>query len=309
MDTEYLKKDDFISVPAGAHITFHGIDWDEAKKPGNINAGGSLRYNTISTATTRAHTHEFAEFFLVINGRIRHIINGEIQDLETGSLVFVRPSDVHRFEKLGEHSCELINVAFKLEFLLELSEYLGNDYFMRRYTGPVISPIFQLSIDETEQLANELIRMNTLQRTAEDLARLKVKILLARVFSKYFLEKNNCQNSDDKPEWFEKLCQNIKNDGNLKRGLDYMKQKAPCTQEHLCKCFRKYMDKTPTEYITEVRIKRAAQKLVETDKKILAIALNLGFQSQSYFYKMFKKYYSVSPGKYRKISRRNEIPV
>ena len=309
MDAEFLKKDNFISVPAGANITFHGIDWDKSKIPGNINAGGNLRYNTISKATTKKHTHEFAEFFLLISGKIKHLINGEEQNLEMGTLVFVRPSDIHSFKRLEDYSCEIINVAFKLEFLLDLSVYLGNDYFMRNYTGPVISPVFKLSLDETEKLANELIRMNTLQKTSMDLARLKVKILLARIFSKYFLERDEHHPADEKPKWFKELCSEMRNINNLKQGLKYMKRKAPCTQEHLCKSFRKYMDKTPTEFITEERIKKAAQKLVETDKKILAISLNLGVQSLSYFYKMFKKYYGIPPGKYRKISRQNEIPV
>lgn len=309
MSTEFLKKDDFISVPAGANITFHGIDWDKTKQPGNITAGGNLRYNTISRATTKPHTHEFAEFFLIIDGKIMHIVNSEQQKLETGTLVFVRPSDVHCFERLQDYSCELINVAFKLEFLLDLSEYLGNDYFMRKYTGPVISPLFKLSLNETEKLANELIRMNTLQKTSEDLARLKIKILLARIYSKYFLEKDSRDHSVEKPEWFDRLCRAMLSIDNLKIGLEYMKKEAPCTQEHLCKCFRNYLGKTPTEFITEQRIKKAAQKLAETDRKILAIALNLGFQSLSYFYKMFKKYYGIAPGKYRQISRKNEIPV
>ncbi|MCF7885227.1 MAG: AraC family transcriptional regulator [Candidatus Marinimicrobia bacterium] len=308
METVFLKKDDFISVPAGAHITFHGIDWDQSKRQSNISVGGSLRYNTISKATTKAHTHEFAEFFLIIEGKIRHIINGEQQELETGTLVFIRPSDRHYFEQFNNSACKLINVAFKLEFLLDLSQYLGNDYFMRNYTGPVISPIFKLSLKETENLANELIRMNTLQRTSTDLARLKIKILLARIFSNYFLEQPSHM-TRNLPPWFENLCNSMNKIKNLKKGLQHMKKEAPCTQEHLCKCFQKYMDRTPTDFITELRIKKAAQKLIETDKKILAISLQLGFQSLSYFYKMFKKYYGVSPGRYRKISQQNEIPI
>jgi len=308
MDAKYLKKDDFISVPAGANITFHGIDWDKTKQPGNISVG-NLRYITISKATTRPHTHEFAEFFIIIEGKVKHIINSEEQELETGTLVFVRPSDVHYFKGLGNYSCKLINVAFKLEFLLDLSKYLENDYFMRKYTGPVVAPVFQLSLAETEKLANELIKMNTLQRTSTDLARVKVKILLSKIFSKYFFDKKYELKADEKPEWFEELCKNMKVVDNLKKGLAYMKKKAPCTQQHLCKAFQKYLEMTPTEFITEQRIKKAAQKLVETDKKILAISLRLGFQSLSYFYKMFKKYYGLPPGKYRKISRQNEIPI
>jgi hypothetical protein len=30
-------------------------------------------------------------------------------------------------------ACELVNVAFRLEFLLDLSTFLGNDFFMRNF--------------------------------------------------------------------------------------------------------------------------------------------------------------------------------
>jgi len=83
---------------------------------------------------------------------------------------------------------------------------------------------------------------------------------------------------------------------NLFGGLKRMKQLAPCTQEHLCKCFRKYLDKTPMEFINEQRIKQATKQIVETDAKILAVAMELGFISLSRFYSMFKKFYGISAG-------------
>ena len=60
---------------------------------------------------------------------------------------------------------------------------------------------------------------------------------------------------------------------------------------------------------SEMEDKRTYAVIVETDGKILAVALDLGFQSLSRFYGMFKKYYGVSPARYRAMSRRNDIPI
>lgn len=304
-----LASDNFVHVPAGASITFHRLVWEGGRKPESIQAGSDLRYHSLVGDATALHTHEFAEFFLVLSGKIKHIINSEEQDLQSGTLVFIRPTDVHGFERLGEAACELVNVAFRLEFLLDLSEYLGNDFFLRRYTGPVVSPVFKLSMSETEELAVRLIRMNALQNTSVDLARLKIKIMLAEIFTRFFLEVDSSGGHHDRPVWFDQLCLDMKKTENLAGGLPVMKRLAPCSQEHLCKCFRKYLDKTPTEFINELRIKQAAKQIVETDGKILAVALDLGFQSLSRFYGMFKKYYGVSPARYRAMSRRNDIPI
>lgn len=304
-----LTQNDFTSMPSGANITFHRLAWDSGRQSVCLNAGPDLRYHILASDVTALHTHEFAEFFLIVSGRIKHLINSEYQALQTGALVFIRPNDVHGFEQLEGSACELVNVAFRLEFLRDLSVYLGNDYFLRKYTGPVTSPVFQLSLPETEELATQLIRMNALQSTAHDLARLKIKIMIADVFTRFFLEEGAPCSNCGRPAWFEQLNLEMVKQENLAGGLERMKQLAPCTQEHLCKCFRKYLDKTPTEFINEQRIKQAAKRIVETDEKILAVALDLGFRSLSRFYSMFRKYYGVAPAKYRAISRQNDIPI
>lgn len=309
MNAIALTQSKFTSFPAGASITFHRLAWEAGRRSFSMNAGPDLHYHILVSDATALHTHEFAEFFLVITGKIKHIINGECQLLDAGTLVFIRPTDVHGFEQREGSACELVNVAFKLEFLRDLSNYLGNDFFLRRYTGPVTSPVFKLSLSETDELATQLIRMNVLQHTAEDLARLKIKVLVADIFTRFFLDNKSSGAGRAYPEWFEQLIIEMEKQENLYGGLECMKELAPRTQAHLCKCFRLYLDKTPTEFINELRIKRAAKQIVETDDKILAIALDLGFTSLSRFHQLFKKYYGTSPGKYRLMSRQNDIPI
>lgn len=309
MNAIALTQSGFISFPAGANITFHRLAWESGRRSFSMNAGPDVRYHTLVSDATALHTHEFAEFFLIISGKIRHIINGEHQPLDAGTLVFIRPTDIHGFEQRDGAACELVNVAFKLEFLRDLSNYLGNDFFLRRYTGPVTSPVFKLSLAETDALATQLIRMNLLQSTAQDVARLKIKVLIAELFTRFFLDNESTGAGSDHPEWFEQLIVEMGKRENLYGGLVRMKVLAPCTQEHLCKCFRKYLDKTPTQFINELRIKRAAKQIVETDEKILSIALDLGFVSLSRFYYLFKKYYGIPPARYRLMSRQNDIPI
>jgi len=44
----------------------------------------------------------------------------------------------------------------------------------------------------------------------------------------------------------------------------------------------------------------AAVLLKNTQKTILAIALEVGYQSEAHFCKVFKNYYQLSPSQYRK---------
>lgn len=59
--------------------------------------------------------------------------------------------------------------------------------------------------------------------------------------------------------------------------------------------FKKHLDKTPRQYITEVRLDNARQMLLETDRPIGAIALETGFADHSHFTRAFSRHYGESP--------------
>ncbi len=63
--------------------------------------------------------------------------------------------------------------------------------------------------------------------------------------------------------------------------------------------FKKYMKQTPKEYQTACRVKRASALLGNADMSIVDIACRCGFSSQSFFTKIFRTAYGVTPAKYR----------
>ena len=153
------------------------------------------------------------------------------------------------------------------------------------------------------------MNINSLEVASVDLARLKIKTVIAVLFTTYFLKTDQVMADPEIPSWLDELCSKMRSEKNLARGLKGMQLMAGCTPEHLCKSFRKYLDKSPTEFINELRVNHAARLLSGGNEEIYAIATDLGFKSLSRFYHIFKKHYGVSPGKYRAIARKNEIPM
>ena len=64
--------------------------------------------------------------------------------------------------------------------------------------------------------------------------------------------------------------------------------------------FKKYLRKTPVRYLIEYRLKKAAEQLTRTDKKIIEIGLEAGFSGVSYFIEAFRKQYGICPSEYKK---------
>jgi AraC-like DNA-binding protein len=69
---------------------------------------------------------------------------------------------------------------------------------------------------------------------------------------------------------------------------------------HLCRYFKKVTGQTITEYIKRYRIDRAKELLVEDEKSITWIAYEVGFESHSYFDRIFHDVTKLTPQEFRK---------
>lgn len=69
------------------------------------------------------------------------------------------------------------------------------------------------------------------------------------------------------------------------------------------KNFRKCVGLSPGEYITNTRLSKSCQFLLETESSILQVALACGFTSLSAYNRHFTERYGVSPSKWKKARR------
>lgn len=63
--------------------------------------------------------------------------------------------------------------------------------------------------------------------------------------------------------------------------------------------FKKYLAKTPKQFINEVRLENARRLLVETNHAIAIIASETGFTDHSYFSRQFKRLFGELPSTFR----------
>ena len=70
--------------------------------------------------------------------------------------------------------------------------------------------------------------------------------------------------------------------------------------------FTKNTGQSFTAYLVEFRLEEACRLLQETDEPVVEIAYMTGYNSQSRFNNAFKKNKGISPGKYRKLCRKND---
>lgn len=94
-------------------------------------------------------------------------------------------------------------------------------------------------------------------------------------------------------------------DGNL--DLDTIANSVSYSKFHLNRMFFEIVGCTIHKYIQKRRLSEAARELIYSNKSILDISLDSGYETQQSFTLAFKKLYNMSPQVYRKM--KNYMPI
>ncbi|MCI6886931.1 MAG: AraC family transcriptional regulator [Lachnospiraceae bacterium] len=82
--------------------------------------------------------------------------------------------------------------------------------------------------------------------------------------------------------------------------LEELSEEFYLSKSYICRIFKEVTGYTISEYTNIHRIRKAKRYLEETDMSISEISHTLGYESLTYFERMFKHYMTLSPLKYRK---------
>ena len=127
----------------------------------------------------------------------------------------------------------------------------------------------------------------------------------------YQLAVNLRNSADEAPQTAEKGL----SEKRLKKMLSYIHENymsdlsvddiaasANISKSECFRCFRNIISKKPIGCLNDYRLKKAAELLAQTDMQITQICLACGFSHISYFGKVFRQQYGLSPKQFRELS-------
>ncbi len=247
------------------------------------------------------HCHEFYEIVITISGTVIQETNGKILNLPEGSLIFIRPDDVHGYiyDTPESNETTYINLTFTKETAEKLFDYFSDEQIVNNLLFSDMPPIVLLSNREKNQVLEQISQLNIVNWQDKKALKLKMRVILADIFVKFFFKLS--ENTDDKtPEWLSELIVEMKKPENFIAGTEKMIELSGKTREHLARCIKSYLGVTLSEFVNELRINYITNLLIHTNIKIIDMCYECGFQSLSNFYKVFKDKYGVSPSTFRK---------
>ncbi len=244
---------------------------------------------------TQLHTHDFFELFIVKQGCVLHINNEDETCMQRGDFSVVKDTDSHCFQKMSAERAAFVNISFSAAFFQELLKEKGIDEAkMFPYFTGKLSP---------SQLAATEEYLNLLTGSAErsEQHKLRQKELLKSLLQLILLDNMLTEGrlSKDAPLWLQQAIGALRRPDILQGGLKSFIYLCGHSQEHVTRQTRRYYHQTPSELINYYRIQYSQELLLNTDLSILEVSMCSGYESVSYFNRIFLQYTGVSPRTYR----------
>lgn len=100
-------------------------------------------------------------------------------------------------------------------------------------------------------------------------------------------------------EWIEQICYYLKNNFQQKLTLEIIAENCHGSAFNLQRTFKKIVGLSPLNYLNKIRLEHAKDLLISTDQSIKSIALNCGFNNDTYFSTLFKRNFQMTPTTFR----------
>lgn len=243
-----------------------------------------------------AHNHDFYELMLVVEGTGAHDVNGQALSVCPGTLALIRPDDKHALVPITGGSMAFLNVAFPPDPWLEFLALSRTDAWIRLWAKSSEPPQMQL-ISATlascrsafEQILHSYVEGATSLNLCSFWGTILPVLMRAAV----------PEAALDEPPWLESALQEMRRPENLAAGVGRFAAIAGVTPSHLARTLRAKRGESPTQFVNNLRIGRSAILLSTTGAEISEIAWECGFESLSYFYRLFVRRYGVPPRLFR----------
>jgi len=104
------------------------------------------------------------------------------------------------------------------------------------------------------------------------------------------------------------LVRNIKHYANeyyeKKLSLKTISKLYFVNEKYIGRLFKNQVGMSFHQYLNEIRLKKAEELLINTDKQIIDIGIKCGFENVSYFNRIFKQKYGITPTVFREVNRK-----
>lgn len=252
------------------------------------------------------HTHNYVEVVYMCSGRTRHIVNGSELILETGELLFLSPNAVQEIFPASEPDIA-VNFIILPEFFDRSLDMLGDGSSLIRNflieclkNGSQEIPYLHFKVADALPIQNLIENLIWLllheQNHKISLNQTTMGLLFLHLMN--LTDKAEIGKDHLKQELMLMVFRYI--DNHYRDGeLSDLAESLSYDLYWLSRMIKKATGRTYTQLLQEKRLGQAAWLLQNTSLPVTDICLDVGYHNFSYFYKIFRGKYRMSPLEFR----------
>jgi AraC-like DNA-binding protein len=252
------------------------------------------------------HFHSSYEIYFLLEGERSYFIENRTYHIGKGSLVFISPNRIHKTSVVHSPLHERILVEIEPQLMHRVVNLFCDLRIESFFAGN--SGVLDLTNEErafAEGLFSRLAEeMRKKLPAFSEYAGLLLEELLIFIFRKAdFAQAGYPAQDSAKHRKVYEIAGYISEKYAEISSVSQLGRQFFISKYYLCRIFKEVTGLTISEYINDSRVKAAQKLLTETPCNITQISSAVGYESVTYFDKVFRKRVGQSPLQYRKANR------
>lgn len=261
--------------------------------------------------TYKGESHNFWECFYVINGEARVTANERLYTLKTGDIIFHKPLTLHKFSITGKHGANVLFFSFSM--LGEKADFFNDKVFhLQGYQRDIIARM----LDYAQNCQDEFLMSNTVDSVelSGDYAYLLPSVampnylhMISTFLYQLFLSllgDNVKITSSVSPgsQIFSNSVHFMKDRLSESLNIEQIAKNNNISESGLKRVFNKYAGMGVHKYFLMLKL-NSATELLKYGYSVNEVSEKLGFSSQAYFSKTYKREFGIPPSAVNKVRK------
>ena len=266
------------------------------------------------TSAVPWHWHSELEFLWLIRGSLKVFTAHQEYTLAEGEGCFVNRNVLHQMARLPKTQAVFLSQLWDVSLL----GGARGSVFEQKYLNPVMESKELEALPFLLQNANQRKILEHIRTSCdavdseedgyEMIARNELSSAWLLMMKEIPREARQSQNSENPAEArVKKMMLYIQEHYQEKLSLEEIAAAANISTRECLRDFRQCLHTTPFGYLIDHRLNVAADSLLTSGLPVTEIAMNCGFSSGSYFTKLFREKFQITPLEYRKAKDRQFV--
>lgn len=255
------------------------------------------------------HFHDCFELKFVLSGEADFLINDRKLVLRKGQIMLVGKGCKQQFQGIT-NSSEIIGILFKNKIsLVSQLRQLGQkenclvydylkEHFLKNNSEPEYLVLELEDFFDINNLLRSLIKEMTKVNKHTELINSLVDVLFYNLSRLYYERLAKIYEEKNINLTIVTVLKKIENEYKT-LSLARLSDELGYNMNYLSNLIKEKTGKTFKKLVSEVRVKKAYELIVNSNISIRDIAKDVGYSNRSYFYMKFEEYYGTTPTSFR----------